>query len=105
MASYLRLSVEERVKIETLAAEGHSGNAIAPCLGRSQSTISRELGRNRECDQPYGAVCGQALATGRRQAASERPRKLGAKDWERFKACLKAGWSPEQIAGRCCIPH
>ena len=40
MAEYRQLSSEERVKIETLAAEGHSGSAIARCLGRSQSTIS-----------------------------------------------------------------
>ena len=94
------MSAEERVKIETLAAEGHSGNAIGRCLGCAQSTISRELGRNREGDEPYGAARAQTLAAGRGQAASERPPKLGAADWERFKECLKAGWSPDQTAGR-----
>ena len=100
MAKYRQLSAEERLKIETLAGEGHSGKSIARILGRSQSTISRELGRNREGDQAYGAARAHALATGRRQAAAERPRKLGAADWERFEERLKAGWSPEQIAGR-----
>ena len=88
------------MKIETLAGEGHSGKSIARILGRSQSTISRDLGRNREGDKPYGAARAQALAAGRPQAAAERPRKLGAADWERFAERLKAGWSPEQIAGR-----
>ena len=40
MASgYRQLSAEERVKIVTLAQEGHSGKAIAGTLGCSQSTI------------------------------------------------------------------
>ncbi len=77
MAEYRQLSAGEWMKIETLAAEGHSGNVIARRLSRSQSTISCELGRDREGDQPYGAA-----------------------DWERFEEQLKAGWSPEQIAGR-----
>ena len=97
---YRQLSAEERVKIETLAAEGHSRKSIARSLGRAQSTISREMGRNREGEQPYGAARAQAFAAGRRQAASERPRKLSREDWERFEARLKEGWSPEQIAGR-----
>ena len=41
MAKYRQLSAEERLKIETLAGEGHSGKSIARILGRSQSTISR----------------------------------------------------------------
>ena len=97
MAKYRRLSAEEQVKMETLAGEGHSGKSIARILGRSQSTISRELGRNREGDQPYGATRAEALATGRRRAAAKRPRKLGAADWECFEAHLKAGCRPEQI--------
>ena len=97
---YRQLSAEERVKIETLAGEGHSRKAIAKRLGRAQSTISREMSRNREGDQPYGAARAEAFAAGRRRAASERPRRLQPEDWERFEALLKEGWSPEQIAGR-----
>lgn len=97
---YRQLSAEERVKIETLAAEGHSRKSIARQLGRAQSTISREMGRNREGKQPYGAAQAQAFAAGRRHAASGRPRKLGPADLDRFQARLKEGWSPEQIAGR-----
>ena len=43
--TYRQLSAEERVKIETLAQEGHPGK-----------TIARKLGRNRERDRPYGAA-------------------------------------------------
>ena len=70
MASYRQLGFEERVKIETLSAKGHSGNAIAPCLGRSQSTISRELGRNRECASRT-ARCADRPS---RRAVGRRPR-------------------------------
>lgn len=47
-----QLSVEERVEIETLAAEWRSGQSIARCRGSTLSTISREPRRNREGDQP-----------------------------------------------------
>ena len=97
---YRQLSEEERVKIETLAAEGHSRKSIARCLGRAQSTISREMGRNRVGEQPYGAAPAHAFAASRRKAASVRPRKLQRADLERFQARLEEGWSPEQIAGR-----
>lgn len=45
---------------------------------RARSTFVWELGHNRECNQPYGAVRVQPLAAGRRQVDSERSRNLGA---------------------------
>ena len=87
------------MKIESLAGEGHLRNSIAKRLGRTQSTISREMGRNGG-DQPYGAARAQACAAGRRKAASERPRGLEASDSERFEPRLQEGRGPEQIAGR-----
>ena len=51
MASrYCQVSLEERGKLETLAREGHRRKAIAKSLRREQSTISREMSRNREGD-------------------------------------------------------
>lgn len=97
---FRQLSPEERAQIEALAKEGYSGKSIARKLGRAQSTICRELGRNREGDEPYGAARAQALAADRRLGASERPRKLGPEDWKRFKARLDEGWTPEQISAR-----
>ena len=51
MASrYCQVSVEERGKFEMLAREGHRRKAVAKSLRREQSTISREMSRNREGD-------------------------------------------------------
>src|SRR5690348_15664730 len=76
---------------------------IAERLGRHPSTIYRELGRNRFRDGDRG-FCGyfplnaQDLARRRRQ----RRRKLAADEGLRAHVTerLKAGWSPQQIAGR-----
>src|SRR4051812_15100052 len=76
---------------------------IAQRLGRHPSTIHRELGRNRFRDGDRG-FCGyfplnaQDLARRRRQ----RGRKLAADEGLRTHVTerLKAGWSPQQIAGR-----
>jgi transposase, IS30 family len=76
---------------------------IAQRLGRHPSTIYRELGRNRFRDGDRG-FCGyfplnaQDLARRRRQ----RRRKLVMNDGLRAHVTerLKAGWSPQQIAGR-----
>ena len=46
MGSYRHLSREDREEIAVLRAAGHSNAGIAAALGRSQSTISRELRRN-----------------------------------------------------------
>ena len=62
-------------------------------------------GRNRRSRANWGATRRATSRTGRRgrrpsrRAVGRRPRKLGAADWERFEERLKAGWSPEQIAG------
>ncbi len=44
--AYRHLSLEERHYTELQLKEGVSQNKIAKALGRSQSTFSRELGRN-----------------------------------------------------------
>ncbi|MBI4822926.1 MAG: helix-turn-helix domain-containing protein, partial [Nitrospirae bacterium] len=43
---YKQLNLEERVRITELKARGFSLRAIAEALGRSPSTIAREVGRN-----------------------------------------------------------
>ena len=82
----------------------------ARCLGRSPSTISRELARNascckRVCDAtaviPYDASLAGKRALVLRQEPRRNP-KLAA-DTALFAVMLdhlREGWSPEQIAGR-----
>lgn len=82
-----QVSAEERVKIETLAAEGHSRNSISRCLVYAQSTISREIERNRNEGQPYEAARAQAFA----QTGDDR---LGV-----LQGVLAAGLEPEADRG------
>jgi transposase, IS30 family len=97
MASHLTL--EEREVIAHLHRAGKMQTQIAQRLGRSKSTISRELRRNRSRNG-YWAVAAQRKAEVRR---SQRPwvGKLQRREVRRY-VCqrLRQCWSPDQIAGR-----
>ncbi|HEX5005934.1 MAG TPA: IS30 family transposase [Hyphomonadaceae bacterium] len=95
---YGQLSLEERCEITRLQASGCSLRKIAKTLGRSASTISRELNRNTDRDAGYRPAKAQSKADQRcwRGARLDRDPKLR----EAVLACLAQGWSPEQTAGR-----
>lgn len=59
------LSEEERVLIADLDCQGLRVRAIAAVLGRSPSTVSRELRRNRDSGGQYRPFMAQRLAVGR----------------------------------------
>ena len=97
MASHLTL--EEREVIAHMRRAGKMQTQIADRLGRSKSTISRELRRNRSRNG-YWAVAAQRKAKRRR---SERPwvakmQRPGVRRYVRER--LRRRWSPDQIAGR-----
>jgi len=97
MASHLTL--EEREVIAHMHRAGKMQTQIADRLGRSKSTISRELRRNRSRNG-YWAVAAQRKARRRR---SERPwtAKMRRPEVRRYVAeRLRRRWSPDQIAGR-----
>ena len=71
------LSFSEREQIAMSRAAGLSVPAIAAQLGRSPSTISRELRRNREAGCGYRASSAQAMAYHR--ASRPKPAKLATK--------------------------
>ncbi|MFF2029908.1 helix-turn-helix domain-containing protein, partial [Arthrobacter sp. NPDC058192] len=60
------LSLEDRERIRDLQAAGTSIRAIARALGRSPSTISRELGRNIDSRMGYLPHGAQRMAAARR---------------------------------------
>jgi transposase, IS30 family len=101
--TYRQIDVDERRTLFRLVEARRPVGEIAERLGRHPSTIYRELGRNRFRDGDRG-FCGyfplnaQDLARRRRQ----RRRKLITDDALRAHVVgrLKAGWSPQQIAGR-----
>jgi transposase, IS30 family len=92
------LSEDERVRIADLHGAGHTVRSIATELGRSPSTISRELRRNAESeDGKYRPFTAQRLAVQRR-ARPGRGKLINDEQLREFVAArLKKRWSPEQI--------
>ncbi len=93
------LSEDERVRIADLRKAGATVRAIAERLGRSPSTISRELRRNRDPDSgQYRPFAAHKLAAQRRT----RPRAgkiAGDEVLRQFVAGrLARRWSPEQVS-------
>lgn len=94
------LSFDERVVISQMRFNGSSRKEIAEHLGRSASTIGRELIRNSSRHNCYRAIQANRLAVARRRRPSvvsklERFPGLFAK----VKEKLLEYWSPEQISG------
>jgi IS30 family transposase len=96
------LSFVDRCRVEDLAGVGYSPARIAGLLGRSRSTITRELARGRVSDRGrYRAVAAQdRVEAGRRRAG--RPAKLvpGSRLFAEVVERLARRHSPEQVAGR-----
>ncbi len=93
------LSEQERVRIADLRQAGHGVRAIAEQTGRSPSTISRELRRNRDPDSgQYRPFTAHKLAVRRR--ARPRPGKIAADPVLRefVAGRLEQRWSPEQVS-------
>jgi IS30 family transposase len=93
------LTLEEREVIAQMHRAGKSQTRIAERLGRSKSTVSRELRRNRSRNG-YWAVAAQRKAERRRR---ERPwvAKMQRQEVRRYVGQrLRQRWSPDQIAGR-----
>jgi IS30 family transposase len=66
---YSSLSMEERTQLGLLQAQKLSQREIARQMGRSASTISRELARNRQSKRGYMAATAQQQAGQRRRLA------------------------------------
>lgn len=97
---YKHLSVEEREKIQEMLWQKASIRTIAGVFGRSPSTITREINRNIPLQKRYTPRLAHKRALEKRKS---RGRKLRLKSGfiRRYAIDgLKAGLSPEQIAGR-----
>jgi IS30 family transposase len=92
------LSEDERVRIADLRRAGLGVRAIAAELGRSPSTVSRELRRNQDPGSgQYRPFAAQRLAADRR-ARPGRGKLIGDRVLRQFVAeRLEKRWSPEQI--------
>lgn len=97
---YTHLAYEQRCQIYVLLKRNISKNQIAATIGVHQSTVSREILRNKG-GRGYRYKQAQAKANGRRLNASSQNRKLTPDLTFYVKQMLcEFQWSPEQIAGR-----
>ncbi len=96
--SRLALSLSEREEISRGIAAEQSLSSIAECLGRSPSTVSREIQRNGGYDD-YRASVADEQAWNR----ARRPKRCQLGRHPRLRRMvarkLRRNWLPEQIAG------
>jgi IS30 family transposase len=92
------LSLGEREEIAALAAAKVGVRAIAAQLGRSPSTVSREVRRNGSPKRGYRAAAAQAQAEARAARPKEAKLAVNAELREWVQQKLKLKWSPEQIS-------
>lgn len=97
MGAYRHLTRDDRDEIAVLKAAGWSQRRIAEAVGKSPSTISRELRRNAlDCGR-YSAHVADGAYMMRRQrcAVLEQDKRLAGFVRDR----LTEAWSPQQISG------
>lgn len=97
---FKHFSIEEREKIQELLWQKTSVRGIAKTLGRSPSSVAREINRNIPLQRSYKPRVAEERALEKRKC---RGRKLRLKNGfiRRYVVThLKEGYSPEQIAGR-----
>lgn len=99
--TYRRLSQEEREEISRSLALGEKLTVIARCLGRSVSTVSREVAQNSGKSR-YRAYSADRRATKRSASRRHGKRVLVANEPLRAYVLskLRLRWSPEEIVAR-----
>jgi IS30 family transposase len=96
---YNHLSIEERELIQKLLWERQSIRHIASVLGRSPSSISREIKKNKPpIRNQYTPRLAHERAVIHRSSRDAPKLEKDTELYEYVKYHLKLGWSPEQIA-------
>lgn len=92
--SYHQLTENERYQIYVMKKAGHRQNEISDLLGRSPSTISRELQRNQGL-RGYRPKQAQQLSIARRREASKAI-KVTEEVWDWIVRLIEQELSPQQ---------
>jgi IS30 family transposase len=98
---YRQFSVEERCELSRRREAGETIRKIAAALGRSPSSVARELKRNGGSEAGYRPSYAGEQARARRWRGSRLERDEGLQ--RRVLEGLAKGWSPEQVAGRLAL--
>ncbi|WP_181028606.1 IS30 family transposase [Pseudoclavibacter sp. RFBA6] len=97
------LSLREREEIAFERARGRGIRAIAAILGRSPSTISRELARNIFKDRYVPSIAQEQTWARSRRPRARKLDELALR--QQVVSMLGDRFSPEQIAGRLKLEH
>ena len=100
MGTHRKLTSHERDKMAYWYAVGESLRKIARKLGRSPSSISEEIKRNKVDGRYHSIRAHQAAEARRRNSHKKYVLKARPALQSYVLEKLELGWSPEQIAGR-----
>lgn len=106
VATYTRLSAEEREEISRGLSQNLTYRQIAKGLGREASTVSREIARLRYSPASYRATFAQEVAARKRK--HPKAHKLQTNERLRLYVedkLLNDRWSPQQIASRIKLEY
>ena len=98
--SYHHFTTEEREKLLQYKAQGLKQIEMARRLGRSRSSVSRELRRNSNEEGSYSAFEAEKQYRQRRESCVRKRRLEDAELKKLVREKLLDYWSPEQIEGR-----
>lgn len=101
MKSFKHLSLHEREAISKGLSQGLSCKEIGENIGRSGSTISRDIVRNKTTRETYWAIDADFHADCRKEIP-KRPKRIENNSLleEYIHFHIKLNWSPQQIANR-----
>lgn len=102
---YTHFTLEEREYLHKKKMEHWSIRAIAESMGRSPSSVSRELKRNKSTDGRYRPYRADSYARTRRRQCRYKRLVPGTDAWIYVVDKLFVFWSPEAIAARWLIDY
>ena len=98
---YQHLTIEEREKIQEMLWQKSSTRSIAKTIGRSPSSVSREIQRNKPPERyRYTPRLAHERALRKRKCRGRAERLKNNRIRSYVVLKLKLRWSPEQISGR-----
>lgn len=100
MRTYKHLRLWEREKIYAWKLVGLSLREIAKKLGRSHTTLSRELHRNAKYERPYLPIRAEKLSLRRGERQRRKAPLKSPLIYLYVRKHLRLFWTPEEIAGR-----
>ena len=99
--SYSHLNIDQRNYLYQLQqTRSLSQSELGKLIGCSQSTISRELKRNKNSEGLYLPDTAQRLSEKKRKESKREFSNITEETIQMIKNGLKDRYSPEQIAGR-----